>query len=146
MPVILYDFLLRTEENAGEAYYDLLLYALLETIIRQRHNYPAAISRKISAIFYLQSKQHDQARVLLRGCHIIDAAFGEHGVNALLRNILQGVTDGNEAHKKALIYFAKRSSPSGCGLARDMGANPHRGKFVLGRSMTEAVVHAQELI
>ena len=146
IPVILYDFLLRAEGNAGEAYYDLLLYALLETIIRQRHNYPAALCRKISAIFYLQSKQHDQARVLLRGCHIMDAAFGEHGVNALLRNILQGVTDDDQGHTKALLYFAKRSSPAGCGLANDMGADPHRIKFVFGRSMTTAVVHAQTLI
>ena len=76
IPVILYDFLLRAEVNAGEAYYDMLLYALLEAIIRQRHNYPAALIRKISAVFYLQSKHHDQARVLLRGCHIMDAAFG----------------------------------------------------------------------
>ena len=142
----MYDFLLRKEENAGEAYYDLLLYALLETIIRQRHNYPAALCRKICAIFYLQSKHHDQARVLLRGCHIMDAAFGEHGVNALLRNILQGVTDGDKAHSKALLYFAKRSSFAARGLEHDMGAGPGRARFVLGRSMTAAVVHAQELI
>ena len=79
LPVILYDFLLRAK-GAGEDYYKVLLFALLETIIRQRHNYPAALCRKIAAVLYLNLKNHDQARVLLRGCHIIDAAFGEHGM------------------------------------------------------------------
>ena len=145
LPVLLYDFLLRTEA-AGDEYYEQLLFALLETICRQRHNYPAALCRKISAILYLNLKKHDQARVLLRGCHLMDAAFGEHGVNALLRNILQGVTDADDALKKAMLYFAKRSSSKGRSLVAAFGANSSSPQYVLGRSMDVAVMHAQDLI
>ena len=145
IPVILYDFLLR-QEGAGEAYYQVLLFALLETIVRQRHNYPAALCRKIGAVLYLNLKNHDQARVLLKGCHIMDAAFGEHGVNALLRIILQGVTSTEQAIKKAKLHFAKRSSAVGRGVAHDLGSNHGSVKYVLGRSMDIAVVHAQNLL
>ena len=145
IPVILYDFLLRAEA-AGEAYYQVLLFALLETIIRQRHNYPAALCRKIAAVLYLNLKDHDQARVLLRGCHVIDAAFGEHGVNALLRIILQGVTSTEQAIHKAKLYFAKRTSEAGQGLLHDFGSKPRTPRYVLGRLMDEAVAKAQTLI
>ena len=144
IPVILYDFLLR-QEGAGEAYYEVLLFALLETILRQRHNYPAALCRKIAAVLYLKLKNHDQARVLLKGCHVIDAAFGEHGINALLRNILQGVTSADEARTHAKLHFAKRSSAAGRGIVHDFGSNG-KVKYVLGRSMDVAVTKAQNLI
>ena len=145
LPVILYDFLLR-QEGAGEAYYEVLLFALLETIVRQRHNYPAALCRKIGAVLYLNLKDHDQARVLLEGCHVMDAAFGEHGVNALLRIILQGVTSAEQALNKAKLHFAKRSSAVGRGVVHDFGSNQGSVKYALGRSMDVAVTHAQNLL
>jgi hypothetical protein len=144
MPTILYDVIFKSAKP--DEYYWGLTFALFEVILRQRHNYPDALLRKIDTFLYLQRTGHPLFNVLGRNCHVVDEAFGEGGVNALLHGWVRGIWSEVIARNTALRRFANRTD-AGVRAAREGFVLPDTIRCsVTGRPMEDMIRIAMQII
>jgi hypothetical protein len=144
VPTIAYDVIYK--QAMPEKYVTALKYALLEAVVRQRHNYPPALFRKIDNYLYLLRSGHPLFNLLGTNCHTVDEAFGEGGVNALLHRWVRTIWCDVIARDTALRKFANRTD-FGVREMVDAFVTPPTIKCpVTGRPMEEMVVFAAELI
>jgi hypothetical protein len=143
-PTLLYDCVLKQKKH--EVYWWGLNFALLEVILRQRHNYPGGLFRKIDEKLYLHAVRHPLHEVLCTNVHVVDEAFGEGGVNALIHRWVRNIWSDAVARDTALRNFATRLEPGVRAMQEGFLNAAEPRCVVTGRPMEEMVQLAMLVI